>query len=257
MKESPILFTGEMVRAILDEKKTQTRRVLKPQPVSADIAMIERDEYAYGLFTPWNKDNCFISGVAGSTKDGYWRCPYGEPGDLLWVREAWRVGAWCSETNRIAVDYRADGHVRQEWLDVKDEEQFDRLWTQSLGDAKRAGAQWDAGGFCKWEPGKGPTRWRISRFMPHWAARLLLEITDIRCERVRDITEACAHHEGWFFQNHDLEKRYDPVTMDTARQWFAELWNSINEKRGYGWEANPWVWVVTFRLFEVKGKETC
>jgi hypothetical protein len=173
------------------------------------------------------------------------QCPYGQPSDHLWFRETWRVGAWNVDDQSIAVDYRADNYTRPELLYVEDEEQFERLWFQSSEEAAMAGLELEDTGY-HWEPGQAPTRWRPSIFMPRWAARCCPEILDVRAERVRDIDEVDAQCEGWDMSNHDPAKRYDPVTMNVARQWFASLWDSINAQREFGWDVNPWVWAITF-----------
>ena len=202
--EKPILFSGDMVRAILDGRKTQTRRVIKPQPERGGGGWM----YAGQYFADDGKmKNFLFHDVYGNGK-----CPYGGvyadgTAEWLWVRETFQWCSICGTTN-----FRANGDGMC-WLCSED-----------LG---------------KWQP---------SIFMPREASRLTLRVVGVRVERVRDISEAEAQREGWFYQNHDLSKRYDPVTMDTARKWFAALWDSINAKRGYSWDSNPWVWVVEFEV---------
>lgn len=120
--------------------------------------------------------------------------PYKE-GDILWVREGWKIGAW-NEEGQIAVDYRADGYARKEWLQVKDAERFERYWIQSTDDCIKAGLKPDEEGKYHWEPGQAPTRWRPGIFMPMEAARIYLQIKNMRVERVQDITEDDAVAEG-------------------------------------------------------------
>ena len=88
--------------------------------------------------------------------------------------------------------------------------------------------------------------------MPRWASRITLEVTGVRIERVQEMSEGDGQREGWNFQGFDLTQRYDPVTMDSARQWFIAVWDSINAKRGYSWATNPWVWVVEFVRAETR-----
>ncbi len=211
MKEKPVLFNSEMVRAILDGRKTMTRRVIKfPEsahtPDLSWIASINPD--GAGGWVAWGPKPVSDEFSINAYPDGGGiKCPYGQPGDLLWVRETFLI-----KPNGDAF-YRAD-------------------------DPAASG----------WNSGSTTTKWRPSIFMPRWASRITLRVLDVRVERVQEITEADAHHEGWFYQNHPLDKRYDPVTMDTARQWFLGLWDSINAKRGYSWDSNPWVWVVSFEV---------
>lgn len=222
-REHPIIFSGPMVRAILAGRKTQTRRVVKPQPENVAKMGPRTRKYAVG--------------------------------DRLWVKEAWRVGAWWEDTGEVCVDYRADGYSRREWLDVPDEEMFARLWIQSCEDAKKAGFEYDADHQYNWKPGEAPTRWRPSIFMPRWASRLTLPVIGVRCERLRDISEADAVAEGvghgWkgSWPDYGSLHRQGEVmvaerTQDTARMSFATLWDTLNAKRGFGWEANPWVVVI-------------
>lgn len=221
VKERPIIFSGEMVRAIL-EGETQTRRV-KNIPQNALAAWWDNTAWRFKL------------------PDGFKlvRCPYGKLGDRLWVRETWRIGAWNIDAQAMAVDYRADGYARQEWLDVEDDELWERLWIQSSDDAEAAGLPLGDEGF-HWEPGQAPTRWRPSIHMPRWASRILLEITDIRVARVQDISEDDAMAEGILAPS--------PDSIDIGPiEVFADLWDSINAKRGYSWDRNPWVWVIGFR----------
>ena len=196
MSERPIIFSAWSIRAILAGRKTQTRRVVRN----------------------W----CQLQ-----------RCRYGEPSDLLWVKEAWRVGAWNEDTGQIAVDYRADGYLRREWLQVETDEQFQRLWEQSSLDAEAAGMQCDADGKYDWEPGLDVTRWRSPLFMPKCATRIWLRIADVRAVRLCDISASDCRAEG-----------------ATSREDFAAKWDAVNKKRGCGWETNPWVWAITFERIE-------
>ena len=244
MNEKPILFNTEMVKAILDGRKTQTRRIVRltefQKAISHGYDWMFRDKR--GL---WNE-------VPAS-----WllrnKCPYGRPGDLLWVRETWKPGAWRDD-GRIAIDYKASPELtKTPWLTIPEEypgKQFDELWEQWTNELRDMGWFPDKNGVYQWESGQSPLKWRPSIFMPRWASRITLRMTDVWVERVQEISEADVQREGWFFQNHDLSKRYDPVTMDTARQWFAELWDSVNAKRGFSWDSNPWVWVVEFEKVE-------
>ena len=169
-------------------------------------------------------------------------CENWRPGDTLWVREAWRVGAWDEHTGRVAIDYRADNFARREWLEPTrddDGEAFSRLWQQSTDDAIKVYGDRES---YAWEPGQSPCRWRPSIHMHRWASRIMLTITDVRYERLHDITEAGALAEG-------AESVYLPVRGSptcTHRWGFRLLWESI-----YGpdsWLSNPLVWVASFEV---------
>ncbi len=240
MKEHPILFKGEMVRAILDTRKTQTRRVIKPQP-----------KVVHAIYSDASiETNCIFR-----RGDQRIHCPYGQVGDRLWVRETWRVGAWDENGGRICVDYKADNYARQEWLTVPDNEMFQRLWIQTSEDAEKAGVKYDSDGKYHWKPDDSPARWRSPIHMPRWACRLTLKVTSVRVERLQDISEADARAEGVQAGcGNTVEDcardncRCDvecPVKL-TYREGLHELLDSINAKRGFSWDSNPWVWAITF-----------
>ena len=229
VKERPILFSGAMVRAILEGRKTQTRRVLKEAGGRAfgwaQAVYPARDS---GYIAWWGVDALSPSREAFTTetyRDGF-PCPHGGPGERLWVRETWN-----------AVNARGIF-----WDQLKPSEREGQSWTLVLYKADEEGG----------EPGDGSYdgAYVPSIHMPRWASRIVLEITDVRVQRVQEISEADAQREGWDLSNLEPYRAYDPVSMDKARQWFAGLWDSINAKRGYGWDVNPWVWAISFRQVE-------
>jgi len=250
MKERPILFSAPMVRAIMDGRKTQTRRVVKPQPhedwklKSCGILTCE----AHSL----HAEQVAIFDRPDGLNQPY-KFPYGQPGDQLWVREAWRIGAWDENRPAFALDY-CDG-ASKEWIEVPDAmgddgELFDRIWQQSSDDAAKALGIQDR---YQWEPGQSPCRWRPSIHMPRWASRIQLEITVIRVERLQDISEADALAEGiqaysdGTYRDYNVpdDKVFDHYTFASPVDSYRTLWDTIN---GPGsWEANPWVWVIEFR----------
>jgi hypothetical protein len=199
MKERPILFSGPMVRAILEGRKTQTRRAIKTQPFYCDFMPNpvfpkndqERAEQS-GLIWPNAKEEILA------------RCPYGMVGDRLWIRETFAWSGYAADHQEVL--WRADGgHSEDE---------------------------------------RGGARWRPSIHMPRWASRITLEITDVRIERLSDISEQDAIAEGiteykggW--TNGILGPFCDPILA------FADLWESINGAGSI--EQNPWVWVVEFK----------
>lgn len=209
MKERPILFSGPMVRALLDGSKTQTRRVCKQAAnLSAVVAVQDPTSKEIGQRPPY-----FSPGWFGD-EDGeaQFFSPYGAAGDRLWVRETWDAGG-----NDIG--YRADMSSRH--IQPTDAHYLDSM---RMFDRQRG-------------------QWRPSIHMPRWASRITLEITCVRIERLQDISEEDAVAEGVSVHpDHHGKPRtsiYSPV------QAYRDLWESIS---GPGsWDLNPWVWVVEFK----------
>ncbi|MDD3029840.1 MAG: hypothetical protein PHS57_06145 [Alphaproteobacteria bacterium] len=200
MNVKPILFSGPMVRSIRDECKTETRRVVRPQPKHIQQLRDGRFETS--------PDGGFDWGVE------YIESPY-QTGDILWVRETWAsfkvaspVRAIPEDFNGVSYIYRAD--------DVRNSD----------------------GSAIKWRP---------SIFMPRAAARLFLWVTDVRVERVQEISEDDAWREGVTM---DDVLSLGCTPDDPAKCVFSGIWDDLNAKRGYGWDVNPWVWVYTFERIE-------
>jgi hypothetical protein len=241
IKERPILFSGAMVRAILDGTKTQTRRVLK-LPRLSDTSWIESVyQDGGGNWIAWSSDS---PTHAEFTKKAYpngegFHCPHGKVGDRLWVREtffdyghwACRSGLWTSEAD----------------------DPSDWYWASSNDLAKVRYAADDPADIEPLNGGYGHRK-MPSIFMPRWASRDLLHIKAVRVERVRDISSDDAEAEGveWklnpngIYQWEGKEGRWHDYPQDAYR----DLWDSINKARGFGWESNPWVWVITYERIE-------
>lgn len=253
IKERPILFSGPMVRAILEGRKTVTRRSIKPQP-SVDQFGYMRWQHKGVLVTEQNTAWApFDRGFPAAIADGLlWLCPYGRPGDRLWVRESTEADYDTQDAVTLA-RYCAD--------------KSPVLITDSADPAFN-------GSVAHWNY---PRDVRPSIHMKREQARILLEITDVRVERLQAISEEQAIAEGCFFtdygrkcghggngwrevgncpapeQHHpQLEGwMWDKTTsheqcLGTARWAFGNLW----EKTGGEWDANPWVWVVEFKRIE-------
>jgi len=228
MNERPIIFSGEMVRAILDGRKTQTRRVIKPQP-ECEIPRAYFDAYNRGpQWNWWTQDDLLCNAHT------IVECPYGVPGDRLWVRETWKYWDWSNDGDP-KIKYRADGallfrtRIPEEWS-----EKLSDIWADlSTPDNFNI------------EHAARDQSWRSPIYMPRWASYITLEITDIRVERVQSITPADVMAEGVTAEQH-CEGMGNPCDEMRLINEFELLWNSINEKRGYGWDTNPWVWVVDF-----------
>ncbi len=243
-KERPILFSAPMVRAILEGRKTQTRRIVKPQPPEG-----------------YDRACWFNAPTMGWTRDpepsaNWWtkNCPYGVPSDRLWVREAfyydmlpWAKGGSLKEVptffSRTDFYYRAAGECCQQIPEC-----------------------------CCCEV--GTVRWRPAIHMPRWASRITLEVTGVRVERLQDISEADAVAEGAepFVKGLCTESAHDYASATKYRDGYRRLWESINgpkarvgsrraeriarsrraqkKSEASSWDANPWVWVIEFKRLE-------
>lgn len=217
MKERPILFSTPMVQAILAGRKTQTRRVVKA-----------RSPEDFALFINMEA-GCNVE--KNSSELARCRSPYGNPGDVLWVRETW---CWEGDTSHQDLD-----PVGFFWFkaDFKDDD--------------------------------GPSGWRPSIHMPKRYARIWLQIEDVRVERLWDITEEDAIAEGILWHKWDIDylprykdyladafgyghPEHDYPTVGIAKTSFSTLWRSINGSES--WAENPWVWVVKFKVLSTTGK---
>lgn len=196
MKSRPILFSAPMVRAILEGRKTQTRRIVKPQPSAVEA-------YKHGEHAELSDPAASIilrdDKGTGWNMCGPFRCPYGQPGDreklLLWVKETFSPQPHLN----AKAYYRAT------------------------------------------DPLVGVSKWKPSIFMPRAFSRITLEIVGVRVERLQDIGEEDARAEG-------CNEPSSRAMMQDARPWqtaYRLLWESINGKGS--WDANPWVWVITFK----------
>lgn len=224
MKEKPILFSADMVRAILAGRKTQTRRILKGDPYIGGAAGIE------------HRADGFLD-----SHGRLFKYPYGRPGDELWVRETHYRIPHCKPPVSFCFYDESDQLPNIDTL---------HSW-----------------GLYKKYP---------SIFMPRWASRIQLKITDIRVEQLQDINNGEAIKEGCFFtdygsmcyhpkpcplpEKHEYhpikngwkcyETKSDTECLGTPKMGFANLWNSINTDSGKTWDDNPWVWVVEFEVIK-------
>lgn len=241
MIELPILFSAPMVRAILSGQKTVTRRVVKvPQIPEATTEFEGSPDHAFSAVAQRHRRWGFC--VFGETERAVADqlasyCPYGKPGDRLWVREA-----WLPDPDR---DHDAwDDHHCTAYE-----------WDGCGGKIKDVPPAMQKPEHCIYREGWSGTDliWRPSIHMPRWASRILLEVTAVRVERLREISEEQARSEGIsplstgrFHCGHDEEGQITSKSPVTA---FAWLWGSINGEGS--WAENPWVWVVEFKRVEL------
>jgi hypothetical protein len=236
MKERPILFSGEMVRAILEGRKTQTRRVLKKQPEKSTWEGLDGYRFDVRFFDDvicgtTRKHSCgvrFANRLHQREDCALWvPCPYGQPGDRLWVKEKHRL--FCHSFEFVGIEYASGGADKLEHFE-------DRTLMPSLREIAQNNKD-------------GSRRWKPSIFMRRWASRITLEIVSVRVERLQDITEEDAKAEGVEPYNARLHVSGRGILQNSYVSEYAMLWNDINGKGS--WDANPWVWVVEFKKVEV------
>ncbi len=206
MKETGIIMSGSHPVDILEGKKTQTRRV-------AGLSIINQNPENWKLDIQLDDGTgCFLPRTSNDpVKVVFLKCPYGQAGSTLWCRETWST-----------------------------ERHLDNLSPSQIGEAATVPLWYKADVKDRSLPIRG--KWRPSIFMPRWASRITLEITEIRVERLQEITEEDAVAEGV------------PSDPTIAIYEFSRLWDSLNGKK-YPWASNPWVWVISFRLFPKRDKE--
>lgn len=227
-KEIPILFSTPMVKAILEGRKTQTRRTVNFKKI-AKVTGCTKGTLAYSdTFKSWavfngngDADLCLVN------------CPYGQPGDLLWVRETWREYNWTGDqwtTSEQRFEYAADNPEMVTMIDGDGFQMFNKNGTEK---------------FLPWKP---------SIHMPKDRARIWLQVESVGVERLQDISEEDARAEG-------IRECTDPLGgwtykkafgWLTAKEAYQSLWESINGPDS--WEANPFVWKISFKVLSTNGK---
>jgi hypothetical protein len=210
MKERPILFSAPMVRAILDGRKTQTRRVMKPQPQPFEEGpLVHAKKHPAPYIDAYNGGPVWVWWTSDDRQGpGNFKCPFGVPGDRLWVRETFAMPEDVGEGPDGSVYYRAT----------------------------------DPG----WDDNDSGVKWRSPLFMPRDASRITLEITGVRVQRVQEINTYDALCEGmeptpW------IDTPGVPSGKSECDQ-FQDLWVEING--GKSWDKNEWVWVIEFKRLE-------
>jgi hypothetical protein len=226
MKERPILMNGAMVRAVLDGSKTQTRRIVKK----------------VGLAAP--APQSVIDGAATYAGGMVAHCPYGQPGDRIWVRETWGVisHAWDEACNLI------------DWVPDRPATAISEM---PFGQGYYSGhVIYAADGAFEWsgdDDGDGEPRsaWHPSIHMPRRASRIQLEIVSVRVERLQDISDADIVAEGIDMEAlAESQDRYDIVCKGSdasGRATERTAWRDLWESTGGDWDANPWCWAITFK----------
>ena len=218
MKERPIIFSGEMVRAVLDGRKTQTRRVVKFRHHTAKLLGQQFEHTQLKAAYParvngwvfWSNSFTDAEKITTQQYEHGLPCPYGVSGDRLWVKENFYVQPWIWEWDHKLqpVHYAASSPKEQ----VED-----YILKPSI-------------------------------FMPRWASRIMLEINGVRVERLQNMSLEDCTAEG--VAQYTFAKGVLSDNPPDPRWKFIELWNRINAKSGWSWESNPWVWAIKFRMLE-------
>lgn len=219
----PILFNAEMVRAILNDQKTATRRVIKPQP-----------KHVHTIFGPSDEEDGKFEFLCGCIEDGLcldWieavKMPY-QPGDVLYVRETWQYAFDLNEYDQIIEETGRYFYAADDPVPFND-------WIMPDGTHRDA------------------MPWRPSIHMPKAAARLFLQVTDVRVERLQDITPVGLRMEG--IQVSPIFDAWDcEMSPEAMRRFeFERIWDNTIKKKDitrFGWNANPWVWVIEFERID-------
>ena len=244
MAEKSILFSTEMVKAIQAGRKTMTRRIVKPQPPT-NTALIWGPEWYETSVIGKDcelKPGALVYGI--SDDDGEWgiKCPYA-PSDVLWVRETWYY-EWHMHDLTAGEPDLPSGRYSHRYVYKADNPDYPV------------------------DVGVGQHGWRPSIHMPRAAARLFLRVKSVRVERVQEISERDADAEifgGDFAHHPSVCYKFSPVYNSDGAciepggcycagyslvELFSMYWNDINKKRGYGWDVNPWVWVIEFEVIK-------
>ncbi|HBX0854898.1 TPA: hypothetical protein MF126_21220 [Klebsiella pneumoniae] len=245
MTERGIIFNGEMVQAILDGRKTQTRRIMKVQPESNQLGLLlitDSTKHSDIGKYHWAESNA----TGNHVRSKLFSSPFGAVGERIWVRETW---ATLGNEDGCYVDWEDN-------LCKGDERSAARIYRASCEQRPGDYGLWSIPDDAYWKPHtkehKFEGAWRPSIHMPRWASRILLEITDVRVERLNAISEEDARAEGIIdggcLNCGEPEPCGCANPEPDATDAFAYLWQSI-----YGqdnWNANPWVWVIEFKRVE-------
>jgi hypothetical protein len=236
--ERGIIMQAESVRAILAGTKSQTRRLLKPQPeprgagdyFDAYCSEPKTTVNPRGMSNEW----CWWTADPRPAPSTMIRCLYGQPGDRLWVKESWQTGVSLDKLTPSEIgDRSVDAGYSQPWAPIR----FPADGVEQNADTLR-----DFGG--AWGKARNPL------FVPRWASRLTLEVTEVRVERLQAISENDAIAEGCNRNDAAIvfqagARGFDQALSWTARGAYAVRWDEINKRAP--WSSNPWLWAITFR----------
>lgn len=247
IKERPIVFCEDMVRAILAGKKTQTRRLEGLKKVNRNgnydyIKLIEfpkthnKQSRAIAYFLKNNGESVRVV------------CPYGSVGTQLWVRESFQPAGWDAEYPSIKIYYPSDDTSIIHYIDECDEEAYNELINNVCKELDKRSIPIINEEVYNCSKKEHKPFVRPSANMPRLVSRILLEITSLQIERLQDISDADARAEG-MPRSHPVFDRVSTVYgyKNFTQSVFAQSWDFINTSKGYPWLKNPWVWVIKFK----------
>ena len=239
-----MIFNGEMTRAILDGRKTQTRRIMKVQPEHSELGLSRVVESKNGIDDGkyfWSQSDA--TGLKSRSKP--FACPFGTVGDRIWVRETWAI---LGNEDGCCIDWEGN-------LCKADKRSAARIYRASCEQRPGDYGLWSIPDDADWKPHTKDHQfegaWRPSIHMPRWASRITLEITNVGVQRLQDISSGDAVREG--ICQLPASGRYCVSPGDqyfggaslSAKEVYSWLWSSIYGEEN--WKANPWVWVIEFK----------
>lgn len=241
MKERPIIFGTWAIPKILDGSKTQTRRVIKPQPSFEQGVWYWQEGAREGEI-----QSVYYNSLDALKDYLIYRCPYGQVGDRLWARETWAISdfSW----RRIPPVY--------DELRVAYKAGVSGLWHP---DGATHDLEWRSVDELIFHKYAEKNKWQSPLFMPRWASRILLEITEVRVERLQEIGPEDIKAEGLMAIGVIPVKTAMLITgtdnlndlqRELGGEEFASLWDFLNAKRGFSWASNPWVFVIAFKKLD-------
>jgi hypothetical protein len=249
----PILFSTPMVQAILDDRKTQTRRVMKPQPPSnGECLEPPCFDVTYSISKNGDPIRYLDFGFPENETESFCVIPKFQLGDILYARETWRLVSWNWDNAEVVIEFK-DGETvcfdiiseeQTQWL-IREVEFLIRKEIYVSIDDDTEEMDWS---------GK-PNPWKPSIHLPKYCSRIFLQVTDVRAERLQDISQEDCKAEGvWPAPHRPASEGCTPhennsIMQDCYKCAFKTLWNSINAKK-CPWDSNPWVWVYSFKKIQ-------
>lgn len=256
-KERGILFSTEMVAAILEDRKTQTRRQIKD--IHPDSKRIESQLFPFVWLEPDQQKLPEDQALTAYYKES----PYGKPGDRLYVRETWRIAGWSFDDSEVLVEYK-DGIKL--WMPMHDPNE-DCMWLQDQIEKLEAKGVLEA----KWGDDEEDIRyhfkktapWKPGIHMPKCFSRIWVEIDELKVERVQEISEEDAMAEGveksfvslfqeWRYKDYIYPNSHVDLWWRSPISSFKTLWQSINGVQS--WDQNPWTWAIGFKILSKEGE---